>query len=159
MRKISIFILTLFVCFLYIISISFATDKHNLDSSKLMIDKANLLSDSKEQEILSKLEYIKNYHQCEVVILTVNSLDNLDVLDYADLYYSNNNYGYGDDKTGIMLIISDEERDYGIYVRGKAIDIAKTPTMVVCSRDSAIWKRAFAPASASLGRISFNSSK
>lgn len=127
MRKISVFILTLFICLVYILPISFATDKNSLvpieDNPKLMMDKANLLSDSQEQELLTKLEYIKNTHQCEVVILTVNSLNNLDVLDYADLYYSNNNYGYGDEKTGIMLIISDLQRDYAIYVRGKAIDI------------------------------------
>lgn len=127
MKKISIYVLSLFICLLYIMPISFATDKNNLvpieNNPKLMMDKANLLSDSQEQEILDKLEYIKDIHQCEVLILTVNSLNNLDVLDYADLYYSNNNYGYGNEKTGIMLIISDEERDYAIYVRGKAIDV------------------------------------
>ena len=42
---------------------------------------------------------------------------------YADDFYDNNEFGYGDSNDGILLLVSKENRDWHITTTGIAIDI------------------------------------
>ena len=56
-----------------------------------------------------------------MVVVTVNSLDGKSAQDYADDFYDYNGYGIGTDKSGILLLVSMEARDWHITTTGFGI--------------------------------------
>lgn len=86
-----------------------------------LLDYADVLSDSEERELLNKLDEISERQQMDVVVVTINSLEGEDVVDYADDFYDYNGYGFGEDRDGILFLISLGDRDWCITTRGYAI--------------------------------------
>ena len=82
----------------------------------LLVDDADLLTADEEAQLLSQLEEISTRQQCEVAVITKESIGGYTPMEYADDFYDYNGYGYGSGKEGILLLISMEERDY--YVSG-----------------------------------------
>lgn len=87
----------------------------------LVVDDDDLLSQSEEQELLALAEEISARQECDVVLLTVYSLDGKSAMDYADDYFDYNGYGYGSQRSGLLLLVSMEDRDWWISTRGEAI--------------------------------------
>lgn len=83
----------------------------------LLIDDADILTDSEESTLLSKLENISANQQMDIVIVTVNDLYGETPRDYADDFYDFN--GYAED--GILLLISMEDSDWDISTSGYGI--------------------------------------
>lgn len=81
----------------------------------LLVDDADLLSDSEENEIEQQLDAVSEKYGMEVVIVTVWGLDGKSAMAYADDYYDYN--GYLED--GILLLISMEDRDWWISTSGE----------------------------------------
>ena len=88
-----------------------------------LVDDADLLTDSEEQELNTELDEISEKQQCDVVVVTENSLDGKSAQDYADDFFDYNGYGQNSTRDGILLLISMEARDYAISTRGYAIDV------------------------------------
>ena len=86
-----------------------------------LVDNADLLTDSEENTILSKLDEISNRQQFDVVVVTVNSLDGKSPMQYADDFYDYNGYGFGADYDGVLLLVSMEDRDWYITTTGFGI--------------------------------------
>lgn len=86
-----------------------------------LVDSADLLTDTEESELLSKLDEISNRQQVDVVVVTVDSLEGKTARDYADDYYDCNGYGFGENKDGVMLLVSMEYRDWYITTTGFGI--------------------------------------
>ena len=63
----------------------------------LLVDDADILSDSEESELLEKLTNISQDIDCEIAIVTVNSLEGKTAEAFADDYYDYNGYGAGAD--------------------------------------------------------------
>ena len=82
-----------------------------------VVDDAELLTDSEESSLNETLKEISNRQNCQVVVVTTNSLDGKSTEAYADDYYDYN--GYGED--GIVLLVSMEDRDYWMSTHGFAI--------------------------------------
>lgn len=90
-----------------------------------LIDTCKLLTESEHETLLSKLDEISERRKLDIVIITVSSLDGYDLIrDYADDLYDRFEFGYGEEKDGILLLISMEEENrewwisssgYGIY--------------------------------------------
>ena len=83
-----------------------------------VVDDAGLLTDSEENSLNETLKEISNRQNCQVVVVTTNSLDGKSAEAYADDYYDYNGYG----KDGILLLVSMEDRDYGISTCGYATE-------------------------------------
>ena len=83
-----------------------------------VVDDAGLLTDSEENSLNETLKEISNRQSCQVVVVTTNSLDGKSAEAYADDYYDYNGYG----KDGILLLVSMEDRDYGISTCGYATE-------------------------------------
>lgn len=96
-----------------------ATDKNWLPR---LVDNADLLSGEEEQNLLAQLDEISERQQCDVVIVTVDSLDGKNVVAYADDFYDYNGYGFGADKDGVLLLVCMGEREYAISTTGFCID-------------------------------------
>jgi len=86
-----------------------------------LVDGADLLSGSEEAKLLDKLDEISNRQQVDIVIVTENSLGGKSPMEFADDFYDNNGYGFGDGKDGILFLISMEERDWYISTAGFGI--------------------------------------
>lgn len=114
-----IFVLILVFCVASLVT-GFAYSDRELP---LLVDDADLLSDSEEKTINSKLERISEQHECEVAIVTVDSLNGKTPTEYADDFFDYNGYGYGANDDGILLLVSMEDRDVAISTHGFAIKV------------------------------------
>lgn len=90
------------------------------DISRL-VDMADLLSDSEELELLDRLDEISERQQVDIVVVTVDSLEGESAMVYADDFYDDNGYGFGDKRDGILFLISIEERNWYISTTGYGI--------------------------------------
>lgn len=86
-----------------------------------VVDNAGLLTESEESALLSKLDEISKRQQADIVVVTADTLGGKTPMDYADDFYDYNGYGYGDERDGILLLISMDERDWYISTHGFAI--------------------------------------
>lgn len=86
-----------------------------------VIDNAYLLSASERDALETKAAALREEYEMDVVILTVDSLHGKRPQDYADDYYDENGYGCGEEKSGLLFLISMEERDWYISTCGEAI--------------------------------------
>ena len=81
-----------------------------------VIDDANIISESEEAELNDKIKDIQS-DNFDVVILTVNSLGSKSEQEYADDYYDYNGYGFDDEHSGVLFLISMGERKYHISTK------------------------------------------
>ena len=86
-----------------------------------LIDHADLLTSAEESELLSVLDEISERQSLDVIVVTVNSLNGKSPRAYADDYYDQNNYGFGSQKDGVLLLVAMETRDYYISTSGYGI--------------------------------------
>jgi uncharacterized protein len=93
-----------------------------VNSTELVVDKENLFDSNEEARLESYLYTISEKHQCEIVVVTKRSFGSLSAKEYAEDYYDSNGYGYGSDDSGVLLLISAEERYYYICTTGKGHD-------------------------------------
>ena len=83
------------------------------------IDEAQL----QEEELEAKLDQVSEDYGCDVVVVTEETLDGAVPQDYADDFFDYNDYGMGEDKSGILFLITMSERKRCISTHGEAIQI------------------------------------
>ena len=88
-----------------------------------VVDMADLLNNSEEADLLSMLDEISNRQELDVVVVTVNTLDGKTPMDYADDFYDYNGYGFGENRDGVLLLVSMEDRDWWISTTGYGITV------------------------------------
>lgn len=86
-----------------------------------LLDEPDLLSDSEEADLESKLDEISERQKVDIVVAAVNSLEGMTAMEYADDFYDYNGYGFGAEKDGILFLISMGERDWYISTTGYGI--------------------------------------
>lgn len=91
------------------------------ESLPRLVDNADLLTTGEENELLAKLDEISERQQVDVVVVTTDSLGGKSPMEYADDFYDENGYGFGESYDGILLLISMEERDWYITTTGYGI--------------------------------------
>ena len=84
-------------------------------------DEADLLTDSEESALISRLESIGYQYQMEAVVAAVETTGDYSAMEYADDFYDYNGYGYGEDRDGLILVVAMDTRDWWISTRGEAI--------------------------------------
>lgn len=94
-----------------------------------VVDNADLLTESQESTLLTRLDDISNQYNVDVAVVTVDSLDGRSPMTYADDYFDNNGYGMGANRDGILLLISMEYRDWYITTHGLCIDAFSDSTI------------------------------
>lgn len=86
-----------------------------------LVDHADILTDSEEETLNETLDKISEKQKCDVAVVTVNSLDGKTVEAYADDFYDYNGYGYGDDRSGILLLVAMDDREWHMTTTGYGI--------------------------------------
>ena len=101
----------------------FAADADGFADEYLRLnDMADLLTDSEEAELLKTLDGISLRQNMDVTVVTVTDLDGYSTaVKYADAVYEYCNYGYGQKKDGLLLLISVADRDWAISTCGFGI--------------------------------------
>lgn len=102
---------------------AFATDDGvvltiGASETAFVVDDAELLNDSEEADLTRLAADVSKRQNCDVIILTVRSLDGKTPDAYADNFFEINERGYGSNRSGILFLLSMEERDWCIYRRG-----------------------------------------
>ena len=83
-----------------------------------LADNADLLTDAEEALLLDKLNEISSRQQFHVVVVTASDVDGRSSMDYADDFYDDNGYGLGEDRSGALLLINMEDREWWISTCG-----------------------------------------
>lgn len=86
-----------------------------------VVDRADILSSYEEAALTSLCDEISEEVQCDVAVVTVQSLGGKSAQAYADDFYDYNGYGmgYGDDE--ILLLLAMDEREWAFTTYGLAI--------------------------------------
>lgn len=113
------------LCFTTTTTYISATQKNEIPEERQLprlVDDADLLSDSEEEQLLTRLDQISEQQKCDVAIVTINELENTSATAYADDFFDYNGYGIGSNKDGILLLISKTDRDWAISTHGSGIN-------------------------------------
>ena len=98
-----------------------AADRDGLSGNPLVVDNAGLLTPGERDALEAKARSLSETYGCEVVILTVNGTDGKTLNQYSDDFFVYKDYGYGEDRSGILFCMDMNERDTYFTTRGAAI--------------------------------------
>ncbi|MDL2327374.1 TPM domain-containing protein [Ruminococcaceae bacterium OttesenSCG-928-A11] len=85
---------------------------------ELVADWSGVLSDDEYWELNDLAQEISEQYQCEISILVIDDMGEDDVYEFARYVFKEHDYGYGKDKSGLMLFISMAERDCALVAHG-----------------------------------------
>lgn len=85
------------------------------------IDQAEIVDDSLDAELFTKLEEISERQQFDVAVVTLDTLDGATAEEMADYFYDYFEYGYGDTLDGALLLLARDERQWHISTAGYGI--------------------------------------
>lgn len=92
-----------------------------------LFDEADLLDDDTEEELSKRLDDMADEYGLDPVILLLDdykayadSVSANSPEEFATNYYKMTGYGSDDENSGIILMVSMEERDWHIYIQGEA---------------------------------------
>ena len=71
-----------------------------------VVDMADLLTDSQEQSLNSRISEIKEKYAYEIVIVTTDSIGDKTIVEYTDDLYDYNGYGIGKNRDGMLFCIN-----------------------------------------------------
>lgn len=92
------------------------------DSDKSIVYDQEGLFDEFDTEIINgKLAELNRIYSVDVAVVTTFSLDGKTAEEYADDFYDENGIGQGENKDGILLLISESERVWAISTSGSCI--------------------------------------
>lgn len=119
-RKLMTMLFALFLFVFGIFGISPVTVSAVGDLPRL-VDMADLLSDSEEAALAEMLDEVSERQQVDIVVVTADSLEGKSATQYADDFYDDYGYGFGDGRDGILFLVSMGERDWCLSTTGFGI--------------------------------------
>ncbi len=86
-----------------------------------VVDNADLLTAQERKALDRRALSLSKKWEFDFVILTVDSVGSANLIDYADDFFDYNDYGYGEDFDGILLLLDMNTRDWCISTCGYGI--------------------------------------
>ena len=83
-----------------------------------VVDLAGVIDSNTLAELNRMADEVSEKYACDVDVVFVRSLDGKYVVSYADDFYDYNGYGYGEDKDGILLLVSVSDREFAETTQG-----------------------------------------
>ena len=120
-RRITSIIVALLLAFAAFASFPGTVLAEGLSSNILFTDPAYTVSDEELDSLNAKLQEISERQQCEVLIYTTRDYYGETPQEYADGYFEQYDYGYGSDKSCILLVINSVEGNYAFTTSGFGI--------------------------------------
>lgn len=106
-----------------------------VDRAPRLADDADLLTDEEETALLQKLDEISERLQFDLVVVTASDVDGKSSMDYADDYYDENGFGFGEDRDGTLLLVNMEDREWWISTCGAGIEALSDETIDLIGED------------------------
>ena len=91
-------------------------------SKDYVVDNADLLTQTEENELSEKLQNISDELQFDVVVVTTNSTGSKTATEYADDYFDYNDYGRGSNNDGALFLVDMGDRKWAISTSGYGIE-------------------------------------
>lgn len=79
-------------------------------------DYANILSEETENYIINKSEQLDNLDDTQIVVVTVQNLEGLDIESYTNQLFRDFEIGSSEDNKGLLLLVSLDERLFRVEV-------------------------------------------
>lgn len=87
----------------------------------LLVDMEDLLDQTEEELVRELLEEVSNRHDFDVVIVTTANFGGKTSTEYADDFFDYQGYGRGSNFDGILLLVSEGQREWAISTSGYGI--------------------------------------
>ena len=91
-------------------------------SKDYVVDNADLLTQTEENELSEKLQDISDELQFDVVVVTTNSIGSKTATEYGDDYFDYNGYGRGSNNDGALFLVDMGDRKWAISTSGYGIE-------------------------------------
>lgn len=120
MKKIIAISLSLIILLSLAITVTASTDINRI------LDGAQILSKSEQNQLQQTADKIAEQYEIEILIVTVKSTYHMTAEEYAENFYFDGGYGYGEDQSGIMLLITFDGyngREWTVRTVGEGRDI------------------------------------
>ncbi len=113
-KRLTSFLLLLVLCLLLALPAA-ADSKRDLD---LVCDTCGLLTEEQAGELNARAEEYSREYACDIIVIVVPDTDFYDVETFTEGVYHKYNFGWGTDRSGVILLLSMEERDYDLAAYG-----------------------------------------
>ena len=103
---------------------AFATENGFADLYYRLNDSAEVLTEDENSKLEASLEELSVRQNFDVVIVTIDSLESVDYTgmeEYADDLYDYGQFGYGENRDGVLLLVSTGDRKWHISTCGYGI--------------------------------------
>jgi uncharacterized protein len=110
-------IVSTFVAILFIFATavtSYAAD------APLIIDEAGILGSREIRDLNQTASAVSEMYRCDVAVIIISDLEGEDIFELALKLYDDYGIGHGAGKSGLLLLLSMEERDYILISKGRA---------------------------------------
>lgn len=104
------------LCFFFTTTVSAAEDTLRL------YDEADLLTASEENSLTERLDSVSEKYQVDIIIVTLETVGYYTTDEYIEMLYDENNFGYGENRDGVLLLVTMQEREYRILSNGFGAD-------------------------------------
>ena len=112
MKKLTCLLLFTLLCVIFVLPASAKGDY------PYVVDNAGLLSASEQAALEEKAEQLSEKWSCDLVIVTAPELTSSSAMTMADDFFDYNGYGVGEQRSGTLLLICMDTRDFWISTRG-----------------------------------------
>lgn len=109
------------VVLLCVLSLPIAAEEGFVNAYPRFVDIAGLLTEEEGAALTAQLDEISVRQSMDVTILTTDTMEGDSAMVYADYAYELFEFGYGDDRDGLLLLISIEEGESWISTQGYGI--------------------------------------
>ena len=86
-----------------------------------VFDQAGLFSETEIIQLEEKIAQCRKSTKMDVVIVSAYADGERSAEEYADDYYDDNGYGYGENDSGILFLVAMDDREWNISTSGDAI--------------------------------------
>ena len=111
-------IVTLFLTLLMLLSLSAVAFAYSEGGMPLVTDSAGLLTEDENAALNELADELSAEYACEIIVVTVDSLDGWNVEEFTEAVYQQYGFGCGAEKDGVILLLSMEARDYDMAAYG-----------------------------------------
>ena len=84
----------------------------------LVCDASGILTEEQAEELNTRAEAYSRQYSCDIIVVVVDDTDFYDVETFTEGVYNKYNFGWGSDRSGVILLLSMEERDYDLAAYG-----------------------------------------
>jgi uncharacterized protein len=94
-----------------------------------ILDQAGVLSESEKTALEEQCQLLADTYQIGVYVVFTETMNGYDDYDYAEWTYYNNDLGWGDAASGVLLAVATEDRYYDTFSYGPAGDVFSTSVL------------------------------